>query len=138
MSTKIIFFDGVCNLCNGSVRFIMKHNKAGNLFFASLQSPLGSKALEFTNLPPSDLKSLLFYDGEKFYTRSRAVFKIASYLDYPYKLLSVLRFLPPKLSDVFYNFVARNRYKWFGKLDNCKLPSKNEESRFLGDILIQF
>jgi predicted DCC family thiol-disulfide oxidoreductase YuxK len=125
----IVFFDGVCNLCQGSVRYLIKHDKKGVLKFASLQ---GNYAKDFVNETEIQyMQSILFFDGKMLYKKSTAVLKLSSLLGRWHQLLLLGYILPRFVRDWLYNIVAKNRYRWFGKKDQCMLPSKGFENRFL-------
>jgi len=125
----IVFFDGVCNLCQGSVRYLIKHDKKGVLKFASLQ---GNYAKDFINETEiQSMQSILFFDGKMLYKKSTAVLKLSSLLGGWHQLLLLGYILPRFFRDWLYNIVAKNRYRWFGKKDQCMLPSKGFENRFL-------
>ncbi len=125
---KIIFFDGVCGLCNGFVDFILAVDKKKQFLFSSLQSEFAKK-----NLPvemTTELKSVVFLSDGKQYSKSDAVLQVLDELGGVWKLSKVGRILPEKMRDSAYNLVAENRYKIFGKKDTCRLPSAEERSRF--------
>ena len=125
----IVFFDGVCNLCQGSVRYLIKHDKKGVLKFASLQ---GNYAKDFVNETKiQSMQSILFFDGKILYKKSTAVLKLSRLLGGWHQLLLLGYILPRFVRDWLYNIVAKNRYRWFGKKDQCMLPSKGFENRFL-------
>tara|TARA_B100001769_G_scaffold151257_1_gene118583 strand:+ start:437 stop:820 length:384 start_codon:yes stop_codon:yes gene_type:complete len=125
----IVFFDGVCNLCQGSVRYLIKHDKKGVLKFASLQ---GNYAKDFVNETKiQSMQSILFFDGKMLYKKSTAVLKLSRLLGGWHQLLLLGYILPRFFRDWLYNIVAMNRYRWFGKKDQCMLPSKGFENRFL-------
>ncbi len=127
----VIYFDGVCNLCNLSIQFILRHEKDKKLKFAPLQSLAGSTILKHVRDTEPDLDSLIFQQGESIYTQSKAVFKIASYLKWPYSLVRYFQILPKPLTDLFYRWIARNRYSVFGKRDQCMLPTPELRDRFI-------
>ena len=125
----IVFFDGVCNLCQGSVRYLIKHDKKGVLKFASLQ---GNYAKDFVNETEiQSMQSILFFDGKMLYKKSTAVLKLSRLLGGWHQMLLLGYILPRFFRDWLYNIVAKNRYRWFGKKDQCMLPSKGFENRFL-------
>ena len=125
----IVFFDGVCNLCQGSVRYLIKHDKKGVLKFASLQ---GNYAKDFVNETEiQSMQSIMFFDGKMLYKKSTAVLKLSRLLGGWHQLLLLGYILPRFIRDRLYNIVAKNRYRWFGKKDQCVLPSKGFENRFL-------
>ena len=125
----IVFFDGVCNLCQGSVRYLIKHDKKGVLKFASLQ---GNYAKDFVNETEiQSMQSILFFDGKMLYKKSTAVLKLSRLLGGWHQLLLLGYILPRFFRDWLYNIVAKNRYRWFGKKNQCMLPSEGFENRFL-------
>ena len=126
----IVLFDGVCNLCSGSVQFILKRDK-NNLFqFASLQSKPGQEYLKKFNLPADTFNSFVLVEGDKIYTRSTAALRIARNLK-GWKWLYGFRIVPKFIRDAVYNLIAKNRYRWFGKKDECWIPTPELKSRFL-------
>ena len=125
----IVFFDGVCNLCQGSVRYLIKQDKKGVLKFASLQGKYAKDFVDQTEI--QSMQSIMFFDGKKLYKKSTAVLKLSSLLGGWHQLLLLGYILPRFLRDGLYNIVAKNRYSWFGKKDQCMLPSKELENRFL-------
>lgn len=127
----IILFDGICNLCNGAVQFVLKRDKKGIFKFASLQSDAGRKLLEAHGLPEDHLKSFVYIQDDKVYTRSDAALKIAAQLSYPTRLLSWLMIVPGFIRDFVYDLIARNRYRMFGKKEACMLPTPQLKQRFL-------
>jgi predicted DCC family thiol-disulfide oxidoreductase YuxK len=129
MSSFTVFFDGVCNLCSGSVQYIISHDKHDRFRFASLQSEYAAKELAGADLHKVD--SIVLKKDGKIYTRSTAALKIASKLSFPTNLLYIFIIVPPFIRNVVYDFIARNRYKWFGKKEACWLPSPELRSKFL-------
>lgn len=128
-SRKVIFFDGVCGLCNGFVDFILSVDKKKQFLFSPLQSDFAKQ-----NLPAdmtTDLKSVVFLINGKQYSKSDAVLRIMDELGGIWKITQLGRILPGNLRDMAYEMVAENRYKLFGKKDTCRLPSAEERSRFL-------
>ncbi len=125
----IVFFDGVCNLCQGSVRYLIKQDKKGVLKFASLQGKYAKDFVDQTEI--QSMQSILFFDGKNLYKKSTAVLKLSSLLGGWHQLLLLGYIMPRFLRDGLYNIVANNRYRWFGKKDQCMLPSKELENRFL-------
>lgn len=125
-------FDGVCNFCDRSVQFVMKRDPEAKFTFASLQSGAGKRVKEYYKIDPS-LDSMILVEEGTYYTKSTAALKICKNLKGLWKVFSVLLVIPKPIRDFFYNIVARNRYKWFGKRESCKLPSPEERSRFLED-----
>jgi predicted DCC family thiol-disulfide oxidoreductase YuxK len=127
---KIVLFDGVCNLCSSSVRFIISHNSKKNIKFASLQSAFGQSQLQKYQLP-IEVRTIVLIKGEQYFTKSSAVLEICKELNRLYPLLTFFKIIPLPLRDWIYNFVARRRYQWFGKKDQCWLPTLELQSRFI-------
>lgn len=132
----VLLYDGVCAVCNKTVQTILKHDRQGTMRFAALQSDYGEAAIErYPELKGVDSVILLEPSGvngdERAYARSTAALKVASYLGGLWKLFLVAYILPRPLRDALYDFVARNRYKVFGKHDSCMLPPPNARARFL-------
>lgn len=128
---SIILFDGVCNLCNFSVQFVLKHEKENTLFFSSLQSNFGQQFLKENQFDAQDLKTIIFVNEGKVYKKSKAIFQIAKFLKFPFNILQYLHFIPTIISDFFYNIISKNRYKLFGKSETCHIPSKDLSNRFI-------
>lgn len=126
---NIVFFDGVCSLCNYSVDFIVKNNSKKTLFIASLQGKTAKELL--TSEHRKSMESLIFYEKGQVYERSTAALEIARHLKFPYNLLSVFSYLPKSLRDFLYNLIAKNRYKWFGQKQTCRIPTESEKKYFL-------
>lgn len=128
----IVLFDGVCNLCNGAVDFIIRHDTKERFAFASLQSEVGQALLRFHKLPTAAFDSMLLLKAGRLYQKSGAALQIAGELGAGWRLLKVFLLLPAPLRDGVYNFIARNRYRFWGKKESCRLPTPAERSRFLG------
>ncbi|MEM7656043.1 MAG: thiol-disulfide oxidoreductase DCC family protein [Bacteroidota bacterium] len=128
---KAIIFDGVCTLCNASVDFLMRKDKQGVFKFASNQSAAGQELLAGEAEGQGEVNTIFFYDEGQLYRRSTAVLRLSRYLGFPWKLGYGLLIVPRPLRDWIYNWIARNRYKWFGKKDTCRMPSPEERERFL-------
>jgi len=129
--TLLILFDGVCNLCNGFVKFLIKRDPAGKFRFASLQSDFGRSQLIRFNLNPDLLHSVIVIEGDNVLQRSDAALRIVTQLGGPWKILNALKIFPRFLRDALYNVVARNRYKVFGKRDSCMIPTPELKARFI-------
>ncbi|MDR3678606.1 MAG: DCC1-like thiol-disulfide oxidoreductase family protein [Flavipsychrobacter sp.] len=128
----VLFFDGVCNLCNQSVQFIIRHDKKKQFLFAPLQGVAGEAALKHLgNLKNSELNSVVLFYKNKYYTRSNAVLQVLAILGSTWKVFLFLHILPGFIRDGLYNRIARSRYKWFGKTDSCMLPAPDLKERFL-------
>lgn len=131
LKEAIVLFDGVCNLCNGTVRFVSRRDPVGKLRYASLQSDYGQRTLERFNRPKDELDTFILLEDDRIHTRSTAALRLTRYLRFPWPLLSVFLGVPRPLRDAAYNWVARNRYAWFGRVEACPLPTPELESRFL-------
>lgn len=127
----IILFDGVCNLCNSSVQFVIKRDKKSIFKFASLQSESGQALLKKFDLPADDFNSFVYIKGEQCYLRSTAVLKVAKELGGGWILLYGFIIVPKFIRDFFYNMIAKSRYRIFGKQDSCMIPTPELRSRFL-------
>lgn len=128
----IVFFDGECSLCSSSVVFLLKHNHKGNLTFSSLQSVAGTKISALagkTAAQPPD--TLLFLVDNKIFEYSTAALKIAEHLSFPWKAVTVFRLIPAFLRDKIYNYIAKNRYRWFGQKPFCTPADKDYSARIL-------
>ena len=128
----VVLFDGVCNLCNGAVQFIIKRDKTSKFLFASLQSDFGQSQLQKFGLDPSKLHSIIALDNGKFYERSDVALKIASGLAQPWPMFGIFRILPQFFRDWVYDLISKNRYKMFGKMESCMIPTPELKGRFLG------
>lgn len=127
---KIVLFDGVCNLCNSSIQFIIERDKENKFKFASLQSEFGQEFLKKNQLNTNEFNSIILVDGSEYFTESTAAIKIGQELK-GLKWLKILLILPKFLRDFVYKIISKNRYKWFGKQDNCWLPTPELKEKFL-------
>lgn len=127
---KIILFDGTCNFCDYSVQFIIKRDPKKHFKFASLQSEVGKELLKAYNVS-TDIDSMVFIENERSYTKSTAALHICKYLKGAWKILYILLLVPRLLRDFVYDYIAKNRYKWFGTTENCMLPTPEDRNRFL-------
>ncbi|CAM4297638.1 thiol-disulfide oxidoreductase DCC family protein [Gillisia limnaea] len=129
---KIILFDGVCNLCNNSVNFIIEHDKKDVFRFASLQSEIGQKLTSERGIDPEELDSIVLIEpGVAYFKKSTAALEISKELSGGYSMLKYFSFLPEGLRDGVYDLIANNRYKWFGKKDSCMIPTPELKAKFL-------
>jgi predicted DCC family thiol-disulfide oxidoreductase YuxK len=128
----VLLFDGVCNLCNGVVQFIIARDPDGRIRFAPLQSAAGKALLSGHGLPPSDLDSVVLIEDGAVYRKSDAVIRVAELLGWPYRAATVGRAVPAPVRDALYDVVAANRYDVFGRKDQCTLPDDDVSERFLG------
>jgi predicted DCC family thiol-disulfide oxidoreductase YuxK len=127
----IVLFDGVCNLCNGSVQFLLKRDPEGRFRFAALQSDAGRRLMAEHGLAVDGLSSVVLIEGGKAWQESSAALRIARHLPGAWKLLRVFAAVPRPLRDAVYRWIARNRYRWFGKAETCWLPTPELKARFL-------
>lgn len=130
-SHPVILFDGVCNLCNASVQYIIKHDDRRLFRFASLQSSFGEKLLKKFNLSTGTFNSFLLFENNNIYTRSTAALLVAKKLKGIIKWLYGFIIIPKFIRDAVYNFIAKNRYQWFGKREACWLPTPRLKNLFL-------
>ena len=126
----VVLFDGVCNFCNGSVNFIMKRDPKARFRFAALQSEAGEKLRERFGLG-NGLEAMVLIRGDEVFTRSSAALRIAAAMRWPCPAFSAFLIVPGPIRDWFYKAFARRRYKWFGKRDTCRIPTAEEQARFL-------
>lgn len=131
MTAPIVLFDGLCAFCDASVQWLIDHDTAGRLRFASLQSETGQVILERFGLPKTGFKSLILVEGDRYWLRSTAALRIAGYLDRPWNLAPAFLLLPAFLRDPFYDLLAANRYRWFGQREACRIPTPELRARFL-------
>ncbi|MHA3789365.1 thiol-disulfide oxidoreductase DCC family protein [Flavobacterium hauense] len=132
LNKKIILFDGVCNLCDNTVQFIIKHDKEDIFRFVALQSDLGQEIINHIGLDTSKTDSIILYEpGTAYYYKAEAALKIAKELGSVYSLLSIFTVLPNYLNNKVYDYVARNRYKWYGKKEECMIPTPEMKAKFL-------
>lgn len=129
---KIILFDGVCNLCNSSVQYVIQRDKKDEFRFVALQSELGQKIIKHIGITNSNIDSIVLYlPGIAYYYKSSAVIEIAKSLQGFFNYGMLFRLLPNALRDVVYDYIARNRYKWYGKKESCMIPTPELKSKFL-------
>jgi predicted DCC family thiol-disulfide oxidoreductase YuxK len=130
---QLIVFDGVCNLCNNSVLFVIKHDKKNRFLFAPLQSDVGLALINEFNIDTEKTDSILLYSPLKNLVtyRSSAALQIAKNLSFPFNLLVVFILIPTFIRDWVYIYIAKNRYRWFGKKDSCMIPTPGLKSKFM-------
>ena len=129
---KLILFDGVCNLCNSSVLYVIKRDKKDQFVFAPLQSKVGKQIIDHYQIDTSKMDSIILYNHEKGIScKSTAALKIALQLGFPTNVLSVFLIIPAFIRNWVYDIVAKKRYKWFGKKEACMIPTPDLRSRFL-------
>lgn len=129
---RIVLFDGVCKLCNGWSRFLIKHDVEQQFKLCSVQSAEGRAILEWFGMPTDTFDTMLLVDGAVAYEKSDAFLNIVARLPRPWRYLKLLRFVPLGLRNWFYDRIALNRYSLFGRYDACPLPSEKDRERFLG------
>jgi len=129
---KIILFDGVCNLCDSSIQFIIKHDKKDIFRFVALQSDLGLEIIKHIGVDVSKTDSIILYEpGKAYYYKAEAALKIAKELGGIYNAISWFSILPKGLTNSIYDYIAKNRYKWYGKKDACMIPTPELKAKFL-------
>lgn len=129
---QLILFDGVCNLCNSSIQYVIQKDKNNVFMYAPLESLIGQKIIDKYNIDTKKVDSILLYSAENgLSSKSTAALTIAKQLSFPVNLVSSLLILPLFIRDLAYDFIARNRYKWFGKKDFCMIPTPELKSKFL-------
>lgn len=129
--SSILLFDGVCNLCNGIVQFVIKHDPNAKFKFASLQSEAGQTLLKKFGLKTNDFDTFVLVRGETYFVKSSAVLRVLNELGGVWKLFYAFIILPAPVRDLFYNAIAGSRYKLFGRRENCMLPSPELKQKFL-------
>ncbi len=127
----ILLFDGVCNLCNGFVQFILKRNKKRNIYFGALQSESGQRLLKEKGLPFDKFETLIVISKGTILKRSQAFFFLCRQLDFPWPLMGIFRIIPKCISDFVYDRIAKSRYSLFGKKDVCLMPTEDIKGRFI-------
>ena len=127
----VLLFDGICNLCNGTVRFFIRRDLRKRLRFAPLQSETGQRILKENGLSQDHLSSIVFVEDGRSYINSSAVLRACGHLRFPWPATKVFLLVPNPFRDLTYKWVARNRYRWFGKKDECPLPDTADADRFL-------
>lgn len=129
---KIILFDGVCNLCNSAVQYIIKHDTKDIFRFVALQSELGISICKHLGVSFSKMDSIILYNpGVSYFYKSSAAIEIAKNFGGFWKLISILRIIPIFMSDYIYDYIAKNRYNWYGKKESCMIPSAEIKAKFL-------
>lgn len=127
----IIIFDGVCTLCNASVDFVIRRDSGRNFRYTANQMEAGRHILQSNGLNPDQIETVYLAHEGKLYEKSSAALRIAGMLGFPYSLAKVCLIIPAPIRDWVYDWIAANRYKWFGKKETCRLPSAEERALFL-------
>lgn len=129
---NLILFDGVCNLCNNSVQFVIKHDKKNKFLFTAIQGETATAVLKEFRIDSSKIDSIILYEPAKSVSfKSTAALKIASKMGFPINLLAVFLIVPAFIRNWVYDYIARNRYQWYGKQDNCMIPTPELKEKFL-------
>jgi predicted DCC family thiol-disulfide oxidoreductase YuxK len=128
---SIILFDGVCNLCNAAVQFVIKQDNKNQFVFASLQSEEGKKILAEHNLPENEMHSFILVENGKVYDRSTAALKVIKKMNGLWRFLYGFIIVPKFIRDGIYNIIAKKRYQWFGRKDECMIPTPELRTKFL-------
>lgn len=129
---SLILFDGVCNLCNHSVQFIIKHDKKQQFLFAPLQGETAKNIIDYYNINTQEIDSIILYQPDKGVSfKSTAALKIAAKLSFPVKLMAFFLVVPYFLRNWVYDFIAKSRYQWFGRKDHCMIPTKELQEKFM-------
>lgn len=131
-SEPVVLFDGVCNLCHATVRFIIARDTRARIRFASLQSPAGVRITAMHGVSPGDLDSVLLLEDGMLFRKSTAALRIARMLRFPWWLGYSFIVVPRFLRDAVYDFIGRRRYRWFGMREHCLVSQPGAEQRFLG------
>lgn len=131
MKSKIVLFDGVCNLCNGAINFIIKRDPGATIKFASLQGETGQKLLKKHAINTAETDSIILIEENRVSVKSTAALRISKSMNKAYPLLYGFMIVPKFIRNAVYDVIARNRYKWFGKKDSCMIPTPELKSRFL-------
>jgi predicted DCC family thiol-disulfide oxidoreductase YuxK len=131
MERPIILFDGVCNLCNAAVDFVLARDTKAVFRFASLQSPVGQQLVIQCGMGSDALETMVLVEQGRCYVRSTAALRVVRRLRSPWPAFYTLIVLPRPIRDLVYGWVARNRYGWFGKRETCRLPTAAESARFI-------
>lgn len=129
---KLILFDGICNLCNASIQYVIKHDKKNVFMFTALQSEAGQQIIKKYNIDTNKVDSVLLYTPKNgIDSKSTAALKIANDLGFPQSIMTVFFIIPPFIRNWVYDYIAKHRYKWHGKKESCMIPSPELKSRFL-------
>ncbi len=129
---KIILFDGVCNLCEASVQFVIRHDKKDVFRFVALQSDLGQDIIQHIGIDSTKIDSIILYEPSiAYYYKAEAILKITHEIGGIYNLMNLFAIFPKAFSNYVYNYIAKNRYKWYGKKEVCMIPSPQLKAKFL-------
>lgn len=131
INSPILLFDGVCNLCNASVQWVIRRDPQGIFRFAPLQSETGQSLLRQSGLSSEHFDTVVLVDGDRIFTRSDAALEIARRIGGLWSLLAVFRWVPRPVRNAVYDWIARHRYRWFGKTEACMIPRPEWKKRFV-------
>ncbi len=131
---SILFFDGVCNLCNGFVQWMIKRDPDGKFHFASLQSEFAQSFLKAHEQDLTSLKTVMLFHQGQLYIESDVSLEVAYHLGFPWKILYPIKLIPRIIRDNIYRWIASNRYRWFGKQEACMIPTAALQNRFLDTL----
>ncbi len=130
---KLILFDGVCNLCNGAIQFIIKRDRTDTFRYAALQSKIGEQLIAERGIDTSKVDSIILIEpGVAYFTKSDAALRIGQNFGGLWKALVIFTWIPRPIRDGIYDFIAKNRYRWFGRKDHCMIPTPELQAKFLG------
>ena len=133
-SNPIIIYDGNCNLCNFWVNFISRHDREELFFFTHFQSDVSKRLLEKHNIGNDITSSVILIEDDKLYHRSSAIIKVFQLLKFPYSILGIIKYVPIKMRDDFYELISSHQYKWFGRNINCMIPNEKIKQHILQDL----
>jgi len=129
---KIILFDGICNLCDTSVQYVIKHDKKDSFRFVALQSDLGQKIIKHIGIDTTKTDSVILYEPRiAYYYKAEAAIRIAKEIGGIYSFLTIFSILPNAILNYIYDYIAKNRYKWYGKKETCLIPTEEQKTKFL-------
>ena len=131
INSPILLFDGVCNLCNASVQWVIRRDPKGIFRFAPLQSETGQSLLRQSGLSSEHFDTVVLVDGDRIFTRSDAALEIARRIGGVWSLLAVFRRVPRPIRNAVYDWISRHRYRWFGKTEACMIPRPEWKKRFV-------
>lgn len=130
-NTPILLFDGYCNFCNSTVQFILKHEKKHLIKFCALQSNIGKSLLQKYHINPEKIDSIVFIEHDIAFVKSDAALRLSKHLKSIYPMTYGFIIIPKIIRNWGYEYIAKNRYKWFGKSESCYIPNEQEKQRFL-------
>lgn len=129
---KIILFDGICNLCESAVQYVIQHDKKDSFRFAALESDIGQKIIKYIGIDQTNIDSIILYEpGIAYYYKSSAAIEIAKDFGGLFHLGTVFKIIPASIRNWVYDYIARNRYKWYGKKESCMIPTPELKEKFL-------